>query len=59
MFYLTIFCQVPENWERILYLMSGLDTELVRNFMSEYETAGKASTPSDILSKVRNSFRMT
>ena len=35
-----------------MYLLSGLDTQLVSRFMTEYDTKGKASTPPELLEKV-------
>ena len=35
-----------------MYLLSGLDTQLVSRFMTEYDTQGKASTPPELLEKV-------
>ena len=49
---LFLYFQVPYNFERIIYMLSGGDCELVRQTMSQYETEGKSSIPSNILNKV-------
>lgn len=47
---------VSSNLERLLYLLSDCDAELVAKYMSELKTVGEYTVNSDILSKLQNEF---
>ena len=48
--FLLCVCQVPYNFERVLFLFSGAST--VQEFVKNYETNGKATVPQEAREKV-------
>merc|ERR1719160_1645638 len=52
----AINIQVPYNFERILYYLSGEDTAIVREWMSIMDSAGKLTLPQKWLSKLQDTY---
>ncbi|XP_070539628.1 threonine synthase-like 2 [Ptychodera flava] len=48
--------QIPYNFQRILWLTSGKDTELVSKLMKQYDDTGKFVIPDDLLKQLQSIF---
>ena len=48
--------QIPYNMERIWYLVSDRDTELVSDLMKQFEKSNSVSLPSTLLDQIRQTI---
>ncbi|XP_078483167.1 threonine synthase-like 2 [Ciona intestinalis] len=47
----------PINFERILWLLSGNDGDVISKIMKEFRTSGSATLPADLMGKVKSTLR--